>query len=97
MFTRTGSTWTQQGAKLTGSGETGAGQFGTSVALSVLSTTTTALIGGPADNANVGAAWAFTRAGTTWSAQGAKLTGGGETGEGNSARAWRCRSKATPR
>ena len=82
VFTRASTTWAAQGAKLTGSGETGEGEFGTSVALSVLSTTTTALIGGPSDNAAVGAAWAFTRAGTTWSAQGAKLTGAGETGEG---------------
>ncbi len=82
VFTRSGSTWTQQGSKLTGAGETGAGEFGYSVALSVLSTTTTALIGGPADNTKVGAAWAFTRSGSTWSAQGAKLTGSGETGAG---------------
>ncbi len=82
MFTRSGSTWTQQGAKLTGAGEIGSGEFGYSVALSVLSTTTTALVGGPADNAKAGAAWAFTRSGSTWSAQGAKLTGTGETGAG---------------
>ncbi len=82
VFTRSGSTWTQQGSKLTGAGETGSGEFGYSVALSVLSTTTTALIGGPGDNAKAGAAWAFTRSGSTWSAQGAKLTGAGETGAG---------------
>jgi phosphodiesterase/alkaline phosphatase D-like protein len=81
-FTRSGTTWTQQGAKLTGSGETGAGEFAKSVALLVEGTTTTALMGGPADNTNVGAAWVFTRATTTWAAQGAKLTGAGETGEG---------------
>ena len=34
MFTRLGSTWTQQGAKLTGSGETGSAGFGNSVSLS---------------------------------------------------------------
>ena len=48
VFTRSGSAWTQQGAKLTGSGETGNGQFGTSVALSADGNT--ALIGGPGDN-----------------------------------------------
>ena len=42
----------------------------------------TALIGGPGDNSYVGAAWVFTRSGSTWTQQGAKLTGGGETGEG---------------
>ena len=82
MFTRAGTTWSAQGAKLTGSGETGEGEFGASVALSVEGTTTTALIGGPGDSAKVGAAWVFTRASTTWTAQGAKLTGSGETGAG---------------
>ena len=80
MFTRSGSTWTQQGSKLKGSGESGAGAFGTSVALS--SEGTTALIGGPADASSVGAVWAFTRSGSTWTQQGAKLTGSGESGAG---------------
>src|SRR5438067_1524192 len=78
IFTRSGSTWTQQGAKLTGSGETGEGRFGASVALS--SDGNTALIGGPSDNNGDGAAWAFTRVGETWTQQGAKLTGKGEVG-----------------
>ena len=80
MFTRSGSTWTQQGAKLTGRGEVGEGQFGFSVALSANGNT--ALIGGPNDNANAGAAWVFTHSGTTWTQLGSKLTGGGEVGEG---------------
>jgi hypothetical protein len=79
-FTRSSSTWSQQGEKLTGTGETGAGRFGESVALSADGNT--ALIGGPRDNSNVGAAWAFTRSGSTWAQQGAKLTGSGETGAG---------------
>jgi Tol biopolymer transport system component len=74
-----GSTWTQGGAKLTGGGESGSGGFGGSVALS--GDGSTALIGGPYDN-GVGAAWAFTRAGSTWTQGGAKLTGGGESGSG---------------
>ena len=49
VFTRSGSTWTQQGEKLTGGGESGEGEFGSSVALSAEGNT--ALIGGPADNA----------------------------------------------
>jgi len=81
VFTRSGSTWSQQGSKLTGSGETGSGRFGTSVALS--DDGNTALIGGPKDNANTGAAWAFTRSGSTWSQQGSKLTGSGEGTEGS--------------
>ncbi len=80
VFTRSGSTWTQQGAKLTGSGESGNGVFGDSVALS--SDGNTALIGGPGDNGDVGAAWVFTRSGSTWTQQGAKLTGSGEIGKG---------------
>src|SRR4051812_20209872 len=79
-FTRSGGAWTQQGPKLTGSGETGAGQFGWSVALSADGDT--ALIGGNIDNGNVGAAWAFTRSGGTWTQQGTKLTGSDETGTG---------------
>jgi probable HAF family extracellular repeat protein len=80
VFTRSGSTWTQQGTKRTGSGESGRGEFGSSVALS--SEGNTALIGGEGDNASVGAAWVFTRSGSTWTQQGEKLTGGGELGEG---------------
>jgi hypothetical protein len=80
VFTRSGSTWSQQGAKLTGEGETGKGELGESVALSADSNT--ALVGGPADNGDAGAAWVFTRSGPTWSQQGEKLTGEGETGEG---------------
>ncbi len=80
VFTRSGGTWTQQGPKLRGGGRVGEGQFGISVALSADGNT--ALIGGIND-ANVGAAWVFTRSGDTWTQQGPKLTGGGEeTGSG---------------
>jgi FG-GAP repeat protein len=80
VFTRSGSTWSQQ-AKLTGGGEQGEGQFGISVALSADGNT--ALVGGINDETagkQVGAAWVFTRSGSTWTQQGAKLTGGGEEG-----------------
>jgi hypothetical protein len=80
VFVRSGSTWTQQGPKLTGSGEVGAGQFGESVALSADGNT--ALIGGSGSTPSVGAAWVFTRSGSTWTQQGKKLTGGGEVGTG---------------
>jgi hypothetical protein len=79
VFTRKGSTWAEQG-KLTGSGEVGSGQFGTSVALS--SDGKVALIGAPTDNGVYGAAWVFTRTGSTWKQQGAKLTGSGEQAPG---------------
>jgi len=80
VFTRSGTTWEQQGAKLTGTGETGKGHFGVSVRLS--GDGNTALLGGVTDSSEVGAAWVFTRSGTTWTQQGSKLTGGGESGKG---------------
>ena len=79
-FTRSSSTWTQLGAKLTGGEEQEDGHFGYSVALSA--DASTALIGGPADDQGAGAAWAFTRLPSGFTAPGAKLTGGEERGEG---------------
>ena len=76
VFTRSGSTWTQQGKKLAGTGATDA-QQGYSVALS--GDGSTALIGGPIDNDGAGAAWVFTRSGSTWTQQGKKLAGTGAT------------------
>ena len=82
VFTRSGTTWTQQGSKLVGTGATGgypgAGE-GSSVALS--SDGNTALVGGPGDNGGAGAVWAFTRSGTTWTQQGSKLVGTGGGGD----------------
>jgi hypothetical protein len=75
VFARSGSTWTQQGGKLTGKGEQGGGQFGESVALS--GDGETGLIGGPVDSEGTGAAWVFARSGSTWSQQGGKLVSGG--------------------
>jgi hypothetical protein len=88
VFARSGSTWTQQGPKLTASDVTaGIADFGSSVALS--SDGNTALIGGPADRLptfqqfnGVGAAWVFARSGSTWTQQGPKLTASDETGDG---------------
>jgi hypothetical protein len=82
VFKRTGSTWTQQGSKLTGGEEVGYGKFGSSVALS--SDGKTALIGGICDGSMPyryecrGAAWVFKRQGSIWTQQGPKLTGAGE-------------------
>jgi FG-GAP repeat len=69
-----------QGEPFTAGGEVGEGQFGYSVALSADGNT--ALVGGPGDNGDQGAAWVFTRSGEIWSQQGAKLTGGEEQGRG---------------
>jgi hypothetical protein len=87
VFARTGSRWTRQ-AKLVGGGEVGMAEFGFDVALSADGNT--ALVGGPDDNrrkdlvgnTGYGAAWVFTRTGTTWHQQGKKLTGRGETPTG---------------
>ena len=94
VFTLTGSTWGQRGQPLYGDcattatpcagpdgmGESGDGQFGSSVALSANGDS--ALVGGPEDDGGIGAAWLFTLSGSTWSQSGAKLTGNGETGDG---------------
>ncbi len=74
VFTRSGGVWTQQGAKLTVTDQSGSAQFGFSVALSADGNT--AIVGGPADSSNIGAAWVFTRGGGVWSEQ-QKLVGTG--------------------
>jgi Domain of unknown function DUF11/Fibronectin type III domain len=80
VFTRSGSSWTQQGSKLTPNDEDnsgGGGGFGGSVALSADGDT--ALIGGPSDgSADQGAAWVFTHSGGVWTQQGSKVTPSGE-------------------
>jgi IPT/TIG domain/FG-GAP repeat len=73
VFVRSGEGWTLQGPPLTGGAESLKGHFGRSVALSADGDT--ALIGAPGDAGYKGAAWVFTRAGTSWSEQ-AKLTAG---------------------
>lgn len=73
------SGWYQQGAALRGTGAVSAGvNFGESVALS--RDGNTALVGGPGDSDNRGAAWVFTRSRSTWSQQGLKLLGQGGSG-----------------
>jgi len=57
VFTRSGSTWTQQGSKLVGTGAAGQAKQGWSVALS--NDASTAIVGGSDDNALIGAAWIF--------------------------------------
>jgi hypothetical protein len=67
VFTRTGTTWTQQ-AKLLASYGAAYDSFGWSVSLS----SDTALIGAPFDDDNgnsSGSAYVFTRTGTTWTQQ----------------------------
>lgn len=75
IYTRTGNTWSQQGVKLVGNDSSGIPYQGWSVALSADGNT--ALVGGPYDSNEIGAAWVFTRSGNTWSQQGNKLVGTG--------------------
>jgi len=74
VFTRAGSTWIQQGEPLTGDPDQGYAdsEFGAGVALS--SNGKTALVGAPREGGASGAAWVFTRTGTTWANPGEKLT-----------------------
>ncbi|MGI9102362.1 MAG: hypothetical protein ACR2IF_07930 [Terriglobales bacterium] len=64
VFTRSGSTWTQQ-QKLTPSDVATGDHFGNSVSLSV----DAVLIGAPLKNSAQGAAYVFTRSGSTWTQQ----------------------------
>jgi len=80
VFTRSGSTWTQQ-AQLTATGGAGGDNFGVSVALSG----DTALVGANSDdvgaNTNQGSAYVFTRSGTTWTQQAQLTATGGAAGD----------------
>ena len=97
IFTRADGVWVQQGGKLVGdctsgcsgsngTGESGKGDFGASVAVS--GDGDTVMVGAPADAGYVGAVWVFTRSAGTWAQQGVKLaaecnpcSGGGAAGE----------------
>jgi hypothetical protein len=80
VFGRAHGVWKQQGPKLTASDESGAGRFGMSVALSTGGNV--ALVGGPKDRNDAGAAWVFTRTAGAWSQHRPKLTPGDENGAG---------------
>jgi Secretion system C-terminal sorting domain len=59
IFTRSAGTWTQDGAKLIGSGASGSAEQGASVCLS--GDGNTAIVGGSSDSLLRGAVWIFTR------------------------------------
>jgi hypothetical protein len=75
VYTRSNGVWTQQGSKLVGTGAIPTSGQGFSVALS--GDGNTAIVGGPNDNSDIGAAWVFTRSNGVWSQQGSKLIGTG--------------------
>ena len=76
VYTLSGGAWTQQ-AKLAGTGASTTA-LGWSVALSADGNT--AIVGGPHDNAFIGAAWVYSRSGGVWTQQGSKLVGIGAVG-----------------
>jgi hypothetical protein len=76
VFTRSGSTWTQQ-AKLTAAHGAAGDSFGYSVALSG----TTAVVGAIGSNSFTGAAYVFTGSGSTWSQQAELTAVGGAAGD----------------
>jgi hypothetical protein len=78
IFTRLGSTWSQQGSKLLANDIIGAAQQGYSVSISADGNT--AVVGGSIDNNYAGAAWIYTRSGSIWTQQGNKLVGKGAIG-----------------
>jgi formylglycine-generating enzyme required for sulfatase activity len=77
VWMRSGGIWTQQGAKLVGSGAVGPAAQGASVSLSADGNM--AIVGGTGDS-NAGAAWVWTRSGGVWTQQGTKLVGSGAVG-----------------
>jgi Secretion system C-terminal sorting domain/IPT/TIG domain len=78
VYTRSGTTWAQQGPKLVGTGGVNSLVYqGRSVYLSADGNT--AIIGAPQDHNGYGATWVFTRSGNSWTQQGPKLIGTGAT------------------
>jgi hypothetical protein len=75
VFTRSNGVWSQEGGKLVGTGVSGLAGQGESVALSADGNT--AIVGGPGDSLDEGAAWVFTRSAGSWYQQGDKLVGTG--------------------
>jgi hypothetical protein len=78
VYTRHNGVWTQQSSKLVGTDAVGNAAQGFAVALSADGNT--AIVGGPFDNMNTGAAWVYTRSGGVWTQQGNKLVGTGAVG-----------------
>src|SRR5262249_48052204 len=76
VFTRSGTTWTEQ-PKLTASDGANSDLFGAAVAVNG----DTAIVGAYQKNAQTGAAYIFTRSGTTWTEQQALTASDGAGGD----------------
>jgi uncharacterized protein YdbL (DUF1318 family) len=64
VFTRSGGQWSQQGAKLVGTGASAQGSpAGSTTPVALSGDGNTAIVGRPNHNADIGAAWVFTRSG----------------------------------
>jgi hypothetical protein len=81
VFTRTGTTWTQQ-SQLIATGGAPSDQFGWSVSISGDTAIVGALFDDVGANGNQGSAYVFTRTGTTWNQQ-AQLTATGGAANDN--------------
>eukprot|EP01136_Pigoraptor_vietnamica_P022444 Opistho-1_new@73603 len=79
IFSFDGTNWNQQGNKLVGSGYSFQPKQGSAVSISADGNTV--IIGGKYDNVYTGAAWIFTRTGSSWSQQGNKLVGSAYIGQ----------------
>ena len=84
VYTRSGTTWSQQGSKLVATGGirdffTNGIKQGCSVSLSADGNT--AIVGGSEDSTGKGVFWVYTRSGNTWTQQGAKHKGRGGVGQ----------------
>lgn len=79
VWTRSGSTWTQEAKIVPTSGVVGTARVGFSTSLSVDGNTLA--VGGNQDNSSEGAVWIFTRSGGVWTQQGSKLVGTGGTSD----------------
>jgi Divergent InlB B-repeat domain/Viral BACON domain len=77
VYVRSGGVWNQQGSKLVGTGAVGIAFQGSA---SLSADGNTAIVGGNADNNDIGAAWVFTRSNGVWTQQGSKLVGTGAVG-----------------
>jgi hypothetical protein len=78
IFTESNGIWTQQGTKLVGANFIGNSAQGYSVSLS--GDGSLLLIGGMADNSNLGGSWIFKRTSTSWQQLGPKLIGNNSSG-----------------
>jgi hypothetical protein len=81
VFEGSGSSWSQQGSKIVGSGGIGTSDQGGSEtqrrAIALTANGNMLAVGGRGDDSNRGAIWIYTRSGSTWSQMGSKLVPSG--------------------